>query len=170
MDLGESFVALFQSANMLTVTLWVVGFLLFAAELFQPMRGISYTMGVALIITAFVTQMLHGSAGEAFMFILLTCVMVFGIHILALATQKRLWLNVSRLERAGERRRKYDSLIDSVGVANTPIDLTGNVTINDVNLVVYSEKPIAAGETVKITRVTSDKIIVERVSDNVTED
>ena len=68
------------------------------------------------------------------------------------------------MEKAGERRRRYGKLIDSVGVAITPIDLTGNVTINDINLVVYSDSPIMQGESVRITKITSDKIIVERVT------
>ena len=161
MSIWESFVALFQSSNILTVALWAAGFLLFATEFFQPMRKIAYTLGVGLMVAAFITHMIHGSPGEAFMFVLFTCVSIFAAHIVALATQKRLWLSVSRIERLDERRRKFDLLIGSVGVANTPIDLTGNVTINDVNLVVYSDKPINAGEQVKIVRVTSDKIIVE---------
>lgn len=166
MNIWESFVKLFQSANILTAALWVAGFVLFSIEFFQPMRKISYTVGVALLLTSFIMQMLHGSPGEAFIFVLLTCFVIFAVHVTSLAMQKRLWLSVSRLERAGERRRKYDSLIGSVGVANTPIDLTGNVTINDVNLVVYSESPIEAGESVRVTRVTSDKIMVECVEED----
>ena len=86
------------------------------------------------------------------------------VHIVSIATQKRDWLKVARIERAGARRRRYNALIDSVGVANTPIDLTGNATINDINLVVYSETPIKQGERVRITGITPDKIIVERVA------
>ena len=81
--------------------------------------------------------------------------------MVSLATQKRDWLKVARLARAGERSGKYDSLVGSIGVANTPIDLIGNVTVNDVNLVVFSERPIGVGENVRIVKVTPDKIIVE---------
>lgn len=165
MSIAESFIALLQSSTMLCVCLWITGFILICIEFFQPMRGVAYALGAGLLVAAFVTRMLYGSAGEAFFFVFLTSVLLFGVHILALATQKREWLRVARLEKAGERRRKYGKLIDSVGVANTPIDLTGNVTINDINLVVYSETPIMQGERVRITKITSDKIIVEKVSD-----
>ncbi len=165
MNLGESFVRLFDSANILTVCLWVTGFALLAIEFFQPMRGIAYALGSALITASFVTHMIHGSPGEAFMLVFVTCLSLFVLHVVSIATQKRDWLKVARIEKAGEIRR-YGPLINSIGVANTPIDLTGNATINDVNLIVYSEKPIAVGEKVRITRVTPDKIIVERADIN----
>lgn len=166
MALGNSFVALFDSMDILTVCLWTTGFILFCIEYFQPMHGVAYALGATVLSSAFITRMLHGSAGEAFVFVLLTSVLLFGVHIVALATQKRDWLRVARIEKAGERSRKFGNLINSIGVANTAIDLTGNVTINDINLVVYSESPIAAGDRVRITRVAHDKIIVERVADD----
>lgn len=162
----ESFVALFSSIGILPACLWVVGVILFSIEFFQPMRGISYMLGVVLLGAAFATRMLYGSAGEAFMFVLFTAVLLFAVHVVALATQKRDWLRVARMEKAGARSRKYDTLIDSIGVANTPIDLTGSVTVNDVNLVVFSDTPIGAGERVRIIGVTPEKIIVERAISN----
>lgn len=160
----ESFKELFGSINMLTVCLWITGFILFCIEFFQPMHGVAYSLGLGLLGAAFISRMIYGSAGEAFMFVMLTCVLLFCVHIVSIATQKRDWLKVARIERAGARRRRYNALIDSVGVANTPIDLTGNATINDINLVVYSETPIKQGERVRITGITPDKIIVERVA------
>ena len=160
----ESFKELFGSINMLTVCLWITGFILFCIEFFQPMHGVAYSLGLGLLGAAFTSRMIYGSAGEAFMFVMLTCVLLFCVHIVSIATQKRDWLKVARIERAGARRRRYNALIDSVGVANTPIDLTGNATINDINLVVYSETPIKQGERVRITEITPDKIIVERVA------
>ncbi|MDE6966956.1 MAG: hypothetical protein K2O94_08285 [Clostridiales bacterium] len=160
----ESFKELFGSINMLTVCLWITGFILFCIEFFQPMHGVAYSLGLGLLGAAFISRMIYGSAGEAFMFVMLTCVLLFCVHIVSIATQKRDWLKVARIERAGARRRRYNALIDSVGVANTPIDLTGNATINDINLVVYSETPIKQGERVRITEITPDKIIVERVA------
>lgn len=161
--MGESFAALFDSANILVVCLWTTGFILFSIEFFQPMHGVAYALGVSVLGAAFITRMLYGSAGEAFVFVLITAVLMLAVHMVSLATQKRDWLRVARIERAGERSKRYGSLINSIGVANTPIDLTGNVSVNDVNLVVYSEKPIASGERVRIVRVTPDKIIVEKV-------
>lgn len=163
---GESIAALFQSTNILTVCLWTIGFVLFAVEYFQPMRGIAYFVGVLLMGAAFVTRMIYGSPGEAFVYVFFTSLLLFLVHIVALGTQKRDWLRVARLEKAGERRRRYGSLINSIGVANTPIDHTGNVTINDVNLVVYSEIPIPQGKKVRITKVTPDRIMVERADVN----
>ena len=160
----ESFKELFGSINMLTVCLWITGFILFCIEFFRPMHGVAYSLGLGLLGAAFISRMIYGSAGEAFMFVMLTCVLLFCVHIVSIATQKRDWLKVARIERAGARRRRYNALIDSVGVANTPIDLTGNATINDINLVVYSETPIKQGERVRITGITPDKIIVERVA------
>lgn len=160
----ESFKELFGSINMLTVCLWITGFILFCIEFFQPMHGVAYSLGLGLLGAAFISRMIYGSAGEAFMFVMLTCVLLFCVHVVSIATQKRDWLKVARIERAGARRRRYNALIDSVGVANTPIDLTGNATINDINLVVYSETPIKQGERVRITGITPDKIIVERVA------
>ena len=160
----ESFKELFGSINMLTVCLWITGFILFCIEFLQPMHGVAYSLGLGLLGAAFISRMIYGSAGEAFMFVMLTCVLLFCVHIVSIATQKRDWLKVARIERAGARRRRYNALIDSVGVANTPIDLTGNATINDINLVVYSETPIKQGERVRITEITPDKIIVERVA------
>ena len=160
----ESFKELFGSINMLTVCLWITGFILFCIEFFQPMHGVAYSRGLGLLGAAFISRMIYGSAGEAFMFVMLTSVLLFCVHIVSIATQKRDWLKVARIERAGARRRRYNALIDSVGVANTPIDLTGNATINDINLVVYSETPIKQGERVRITGITPDKIIVERVA------
>lgn len=160
----ESFKELFGSINMLTVCLWITGFILFCIEFFQPMHGVAYSLGLGLLGAAFISRMIYGSAGEAFMFVMLTCVLLFCVHIVSIATQKRDWLKVARIERAGARRRRYNALIDSVGVANTPIDLTGNATINDINLVVFSETPIKQGERVRITGITPDKIIVERVA------
>lgn len=165
MNPAECFAQLFESTNMVTACLWIIGFILFCVEFFQPMHGVMYALGGALTVSAFVTRMIYGSAGEAFMFVLLTAVMLFAVHCVSLAMQKREWLRVSRIERAGERTRKYESLLDSTGIANTPIDLTGSVTINDVNIVVYSETPIMRGERVRITEITSDRIIVERAED-----
>ena len=164
---AESFVRLFESITMVTVCLWITGFILFCVEFFQPMHGVAYALGTALFGAAFITRMIYGSAGEAFMFIFITAVLLFCVHCVSVATQKRDWLKVARIQKAGERKRRYGSLIDSVGIANTPIDLTGNATINDINLVVYSETPIQQGERVKISKITTDKIIVERVSDEV---
>lgn len=165
MTLARSFSQLFESMHTVTVCLWIVGFILICVEFFQPMHGVMYALGGGMTAGAFVTRMIYGSAGEAFMFVFVTAVLLFAVHCVALATQKRDWLRVSRIERADERSRKYGSLIDSVGVANTPIDLTGNVTINDVNLVVYSETPIARGERVRIVKIAQDKITVERAGD-----
>lgn len=164
MSPAQSFSSLFASMTMLTACLWITGLILFCVEFFQPMRGIAYALGAGLIVGAFVTRMIYGSAGEAFAFVLLTSVLLFAVHVVALITQKRDWLVAARLEKAGERRRRYGKLIDSVGIAVTPIDLTGNVTINDVNLVVYSDSPIEQGASVRITKITSDKILVERVT------
>lgn len=161
MTFGESFVALFSSTDILTVCLWATGFILFVIEFFQPMHGVSYALGGSLMTASFVTRMLHGSAGEACVFVLLTAILLFGAHIAALA-QKKDWLRVARIERAGARRRRYDSLIGSIGIANTAINLKGNATINDINLVVCSDKPIDQGERVIIVQVTPDKIVVER--------
>lgn len=161
----ESFKELFGSINMLTVCLWITGLILFCIEFFQPMHGVAYSLGSGLLAAAFVSRMIYGSAGEAFVFVFITCVLLFCVHIVSMATQKREWLKVARIERAGARRRRYNALIDSVGIANTPIDLTGNATINDVNLVVYSETPIKQGERVRISEITPDKIIVERATD-----
>jgi len=165
MSLSQSFVALFYSLNMLFVCLWTTGFVLFCIEFFQPMHGVAYSLGLGLIGAAFITRMIYGSAGEAFMFIFITSVLLYLVHVISLFTQKRDWLRVARIEKAGERRRRYDDLINSIGIANTPIDLTGNVTINNINLVVHSETPIAQGERVRITEIAHDKITVERVVD-----
>ena len=156
MTFGESIAALFASTDILTVCLWATGFILFVIEFFQPMHGVG-----SLMTASFVTRMLHGSAGEAFVFVLLTAILLFGAHIAALA-QRRDWLRVARIERADARRRRYGSLIGSIGIANTEINLTGNATINEVNLVVCSDKPIDQGERVIIVQVTPDKIVVER--------
>ncbi len=158
---GESFAKLFESMSMLTVCLWITGLILFCIEFFQPMHGLSYSLGALLIGTAFITRMIDGSPGEAFMFVIVTAMLLFIVHILSLGTQKRDWLRVSRMEKAGERNRKYGRLLGAVGIANTPIDLIGNVTIGETNLVVYSEKPIAEGARVRIAKVTADRIVVE---------
>lgn len=165
MSLAVSFSRLFQTMNMVTVCLWITGAILFCVEFFQPMHGVAYALGGSLIGAAFVSRMAYGSAGEAFVFLLVTAVPLFGVHCVSLATQRRDWLKVARLEKAGERTRRYGNLIDSIGIANTSIDLTGNATINDVNLVVYSATPIARGERVRITEITPDKIIVVRADD-----
>lgn len=167
MTLAQSFVELFTTIDMVSVCLWITGFILFCIEFFQPMHGVAYVLGVSLIGGAFCVRMVYGSAGEAFVFVLLTSVLLFGVHCVSLITQKRDWLKVARMEKAGERSRKYGGLIDSVGVANTPIDLTGNATINDINLVVCSFTPIMQGERVKITKITQDKIIVEKVDGDI---
>lgn len=165
MSPGESFVALFESMTMLTACLWVTGLILFAVEYFQPMRGLAYILGVLLLAAAFVSRVVYSTVGEAFFFLFITAIVLFATHAVSMYTQKRDWLRVARLKKVGERNRKYQTLVNSVGVANTPIDLTGNVVINDVNLVVSSEKPIPAGDKVRIVRFTPDKIIVENIDD-----
>ena len=156
-------VELFGTANILTISLWVTGIVLFAAEFFQPMHKLGYALGSSLIVAAFVTQAVHGSAAQAFWFVFLTVIVMYVVHVVSIAICKRDWLYASRLERANERSRKYGSLAaGSVGIASSAINLTGSATINDINLVVYSETPIGVGERVRITRVTRDKIIVER--------
>lgn len=166
MSLAQSFVEFFSNVDMVSICLWITGFILFCIEFFQPMHGVAYALGVSLIGAAFCVRMVYGSAGESFVFILLTAVLLFAVHCVSLVTQRRDWLKVARMEKAGERSRKYGGLIDSIGVANTPIDLTGNATINDINLVVYSFTPIMQGEKVKITKITQEKIIVERVDED----
>lgn len=160
---SQGFAELMVNTNMVTVCLWITGLILFCVEFFQPMHGIFYALGGGLLVAAFVTRTVYGTPSVGFMFIFVTAIILFCVHVVVLATQKRDWLAASRIERAGERRRKYGNLIDYIGVANTPIDLTGNVTINDINLVVYSETPIGAGEHVRIVKITNDKIVVERV-------
>lgn len=164
MSFAQSFVALFSRSDILVICLWVTGFVLFAVEYFQPMRGLAYALGVILLAAAFTIRMLYGSPGEAFVFVFLTTVLMFCVHIVALGTQKRDWLRVSRMERA-RGARKYGSLVGSIGTANTAIDTVGNVTIGDLNLMVYSDRAIARGEKVRVTSVTKDKIIVESVND-----
>ncbi len=161
MSLTESITTLFGSSNILAICLWIAGIILFSIEFFQPMRGISYSIGGAVIITAFVLNAIHGSPGESFVFVFTSVLILFGLHIVALSTQKRDWLRVSRLERTGTvKSRKFGSLVGSIGIANSPIVFTGSVTVDDVNLVVYSEVPISAGERVRITKVSHDKITV----------
>ncbi len=163
MSIGESIIALCENSNILVVVLWITGLILFAVEFFQPMRGISYALGILLTVAAFVIRMIIGSPGEAFVFVWVTAVLMFVLHSVALFTKKRDWLRVSKMKRVGERSKRYGSLVGSAGVAITPIDLSGNVTVNDVNLAVYSEKPIPQGASVRIVRVDPDKIIVERI-------
>lgn len=164
MGLGESFDALFSSANILTVCLWVGGIILFSIEFFQPMHKMSFSLGALLLVAAFVTRVIIGSPGEGFAFILMTCLMLYAFHLLSIVTQKRDWLKVSRLERAGEvKSRKLGSLVGKTGVAITVIDMTGSVNVDDVNLAVYSETPIAVGQRVRITRVSNDRITVEPI-------
>ena len=128
------------------------------------MHKMSYTLGALMLVAAFVTQMIIGSPGEAFVFILLTCLAWYAVHLLSLVTQKRDWLKVSRLERAGEvKSRKLGSLVGKTGVAITVIDMTGSVNVDDVNLAVYSETPIPVGQRVRITRVSNDRITVEPI-------
>lgn len=165
MSVWNSFVSLFYSSNMISLCLWATGLILFCLEFFQPMRKICYATGMTLIAAAFCVCVTDGSPATAFAFVLVTAACLFCVHIVALATQKRLWLGVARIERASISRRKYDSLINGTGIANTPIDTTGNVTVNDVNLVVHSDSPIAAGERVKIVRVDKDGIAVEKLRD-----
>lgn len=164
MKLGASIAALFGDVNILVVCLWITGMILFVAEFFQPMRGIAYVLGAVLTVSAFIARMTYGSAGEAFAFVLVTAAVIFAVHVVSLATQHRDWLRVSRIEKAGERSRRYGTLIGSIGTANTPIDHTGNVTVGDTNLVVYSEKAIDKGERVRIIRVTPDRIVVEQAN------
>lgn len=163
MTLAQSFEALFNNIDMVSMCLYITGLILFCIEFFQPMHGMAYLLGVSLIGAGFITRMLYGSAGEAFVFVLLTSILLFAVHCVSLYTTKRDWLKVARMERAGARSRKYGSLIDSVGVANTAIDPSGNATINDINLVVYSFTPIVRGAKVKITKITQDRIIVEPI-------
>ncbi len=158
--MGESVTALFSSASVLTICLWIMGFALFSIEMFQPMRRISYLLGLGLMTAAFVTHMIHGTPGEAFFLVLFTAIAIFTVHILSLATQKRDWLNVARMTRAGSRSRRLSSLVGAYGVASTAIAFTGNVIVNDINLVVYSETPIAIGERVCISEVTPERITV----------
>ena len=150
---------------MLTVCLWITGIILFCVEFFQPMHGVSYALGMAIVVAAFVTRMVYGTPGEAFMFVFVTAVIIYCTHVVSMFTHKRDWLKVARMEKNDERSRKYGELAGSVGVTNTPIDLTGNATIAGVNLVVYSDSPIERGAAVRISKITPDKIIVERVDD-----
>lgn len=161
----ESFVALFGSMDIATVCLWTTGFILFAVEYFRPLHGLMYSFGITLLGAAFSTRMIYGSPGEAFMFVFLTAILMFAVHIVSLATQKRDWLAVARMKKFDEINRRYGNLIGSVGTASTSIDLTGNVAIDDINLVVYSDKPVPKGERVKITKVTPDKIVVEQIDE-----
>ena len=166
MNFWTGIVELIVSINILTVGLWVTGIVLISAEFFQPMQKLGYILGTLLVVVAFVTHVIHGTVPQAFWFVFLTVLIVYIVHVVSIAICKRDWLNASRIERARERSRKYGTLAaGSVGIAISPINLTGSATINDINLVVYSDTPIGAGERVRITRVTRDKIVVERASD-----
>ncbi|MCH5163036.1 MAG: NfeD family protein [Clostridiales bacterium] len=165
MSPSESFAALFGYIDIATVCLWTTGFILFAVEYFRPLHGLMYSLGITLIGASFITRMMHGSPGEAFMFVFLTSIVMFVVHIVSLATQKRDWLRVARIKKSDGISRRYGSLIGKVGVANTPIDHTGNVAIDDINLVVYSEKPIPSGARVVITAVTPNRIIIEKLDE-----
>ena len=181
MDISESFYRMFSSPSILILGLWTIGFVLFSIEYFQPMRGLMYVFGGTLIVAAFIMRMLYGSAGEAFVFVLVTAVFMLVLHAVSIATQKRHWLRAARsaptahIERLGERDRsrstlvrKQAALVGKIGIANTQIFHTGNVTVDDVNLVVTSETPIPTGAQIRIVKVTADKIIVER-ADNGTQ-
>lgn len=167
MTLGQSIAALFNDVTILVMSLWITGIILFVIEFFQPMHGIAYGLGGGLLLMAFTSRMLYGSAGEAFAFIMITAFIILGVHMFSLSVQRRDWLYASRIEKVGERNRRYGSLIGSIGVTNTPIDNTGNVTVGDINLVVYSERAIEKGVRVRIVQVTPDRIIVEPFYDMV---
>lgn len=163
MTLAQSFTGLFESVHTVTMCLWITGLVLFCIEFFQPMRGVAYVLGVCLLGAAFSTRVVYGTAGQAFMFIFITATLLFGVHCVSLATQKRDWLRVARIEKADARSERYDKLLDSIGIAYTPIDPVGNVIVNDINIVAHSETPIMQGERVRVTNIASDKITVERV-------
>lgn len=166
MDLGSCFAKLFMMFNTVTVTLWLVGLALLVLEFYQPTRKICALCGTLCLCASLAILAIQSTnIGVCFAFVFLTLILLFVVHLVMLVLQKGRWLIAAAGKNTGSHTKNYVSLVNREGVATTEINPTGHIAVGDTNLFVMCEQVVAAGEAVKIVRVTDDKIYVVPASD-----
>ncbi len=167
--MGSSFIELFEGMSVSAFMCLTLGLMFVVIEFFQTTNGFAASCGSALIIAGTVIRMLaSGSVGVLFWIAFFVAVILFAAHSVALFTQKRNWLVQSLTLALDEspvmtRGSGYAYLKNLTGVATTDIDLTGHVSINDVNFFVSSKTPIEKGSLVRVIGVDDENVFVERL-------
>lgn len=165
MSLGESFSLLFTQVGYTMIVFWLCGIVLVMIEFYQPMKKISYILGaVTLFATLAIVAVVTESAGACFAFVFLTVSLLMLLHILMLYTHKRRWLAVAAVKK-GAKTVAISRLIDKEGIATTDISPNGHVTVEDTNLFVSSETPIARGDKIVIRGVREGRVQVEKIDE-----
>lgn len=168
--LKHNLTELFAGMSTASFVLTLLGLMLIVVEFFQPSHGIAAACGAVLTICGVVVRMLSGGTSVMLFFmVFFIAVVLLAAHMLALRTQKKAWLTQSlalKLQNdVQEQEGDYSVLLGRDGMATTDIDGTGHMTLDDVNFFVTSEGFIAKGNTVRVVRVTGDRISVMPVYD-----
>ena len=167
--MGSSFIELFEGMSVSAFMCIALGLMLVIIEFYQTTKGFAVGCGSALIATGTVIRMLTaGTLGILFWIVFFVAVILLSAHSVMLFTQKRNWLVQSLTLALNEspvmmRGAGYSYLKNLTGVATTDINLTGHVSINDVNFFVCSKTPIEKGGLVRVLDVDGENIIVEQL-------
>ena len=171
----KNLIALVTDSSIATVILLGLGLMLIIVEFFQPSRGIPSYCGIVLLICGIVIRMLKDSSMIMLFYMVFGCaVILLAAHVLLSLLPKKAWLTQSlalKLEKAveGADIDDYESLVDKIGTATTDIDEFGHAAVGDINLYVASDTFIEKGSSVRVVRVSDDKIEVEPVETSIEE-
>ena len=162
-------VELFQNMSVTTFMLVTLGIMLIVVEFFQPSHRFPTYCGIVLIALGITLRMLGGGTFIMLFYMLFFCtVIIFAVHIIMLATQKKAWLTQSlalKLESSISEEDEYSHLLGRDGIATTDIDGSGHITVEDVILLVTGDEFISKGTKVRIVRVSGDSVRVVPVYD-----
>lgn len=164
--LVKNLTELVTDSSLATVILLGLGLMLIIVEFFQPARGIPSYCGIVLVICGIVIRMIIGGSLIMLFYMLFGCAVILLVaHVILSLRPKKAWLTQSlaiKLEKAveGEDIEDYESLIGKIGTATTDIDEYGHVAVGDVNLYVASDIFIVKGSSVRVVRVSDEKIEV----------
>ncbi len=167
--MGNSFIELFEGMSVSAFMCLSLGLMLVIVEFFQTTNRFAAICGSVLIVAGTVIRMLaDGSVGILFWITFSVAVILLVAHSVMLFTQKRNWLVHSLTLALDEspvmmRGAGYSYLKNLTGVATTDINLTGHVSINDVNFFVSSKTPIEKGSLVRVLDVDDENVFVERL-------
>lgn len=170
-DFGKETAVFLSGMSAAAAILLLVGLILAVVEFFRPMKGLGYYTGGAVLAVGMMIRMFSGgSVGTLFIMLLIVSAVLLGSHLTMIALHKREWLFVASgydFDEPGDGD-EYSYLVGLKGITTTRVDMSGHMSINDVNFYVTSRLPIDVGVEVIVRKVSGVEIIVEPTEGNQT--
>ncbi|MCL2798286.1 MAG: hypothetical protein FWD58_09590 [Firmicutes bacterium] len=169
-NLADSFAGLFSGLSVAALFLAAAGIMLAAVEMFRPARWRFAFAGGVLIFAGVVLRMLNrGTVGILFWMLLLVAAALLSFHIAALLLHKRAWLAHSKdlmLSEEAADPESHEFLVGLTGLSVTDINGSGNMVINDITFLVFSDRFIERGVLLRVVAVEGERIVVQRITNN----